>query len=444
MTAIAKVPPHNIDAEKATLGAMIIEREAIETVKDILVSEHFYESKHDIIFKTILSLYDHGTPIDIISLNDELKTHGELEKIGGFNYLAELIDYVATAANVDTYAHIVREKAILRNIIKNCNVMIESCYQEKIDEEGSLIKTANEKIKQLLDLNTISKPSAVNITSNEFLLHYQDKLEERKKRFAGGPEMPTGIPELDRMTWGLTRGYVWLIGARTSLGKTSLCVNIAMNIVKRTLKGLLFTTESSNVDVLDRCISSELDINGLDLRTGNLSEIQISNFFANMDKVLNKQLYVCDIASPTIEDIERVIKEVKPDFFIVDYIDRMTLPMRDTEASSFTFIMNRIQTIALENNCAAIVASQLNREVDNRKKEIPKLSDFKNSGGKEEACGTALLLSHAEDSDPVQEERDSIFKMIIWVAKQKNGPTGSVDVNFTKKYTKFKGIDNAE
>lgn len=438
-----KVPPNNPEMEKATLGSMMVDKDAIEVAKEMLKDSHFYAENNSTVFKTILYLHNKNSAVDIMTLTAELKKQKLLDKIGGTPYLMELIDSVATSANIKEYAAVVREKALLRAIIKNAQQILIKSYEENLDKNDALIKTSNEKISQLITLKDYAKIRAINITDQEYPQKYLDVLDERQKKFSKGPELPTGLRDLDRMTWGLNKGYVWVIAGRTSLGKTALCVNISLSIIKKGLKVLFFTTESTPEDIFDRLISVEFEINGFNLRTGKLSKVEWQTLTDKIPTIMGKNLFVSDIPCPTVEDIQKTVKEIKPDLFILDYIDRMTLPSAETEAKAFVYAMNSMQTLALEHNCACIVASQLNREVEKRTKEIPKLSDLKGSAGKEESAGTVLLLSKSDISkdDQAQEMlgRGS-RKTDLWVAKQKAGPTGKVELEFVEAFTKFKDI----
>lgn len=443
---ITKIPPQNKDAEMGVLGSMLLEKDAIDVAREKLLPIHFYEEAHGLIYKTMLDLNSKDIPVDLISLSNELKKRKLMEDIGGSIYLTEIMDTVITSANVEGYVNIVHEKATLRSLIRESNAVIQNCFDGGDVSSGKALKTAGEKIQQLISIKDHEKSRIVNITSEDFAYRYMDMLEERKKKFSKGPEFPTGIAELDRMTWGLARGFVWLIGARVSLGKTSLAINIALNLIEKNHRILLLTTESAPEDIYDRVLSTKLEIDGFNLRKGNLNEFESKNIVDNIKKLFNKYIFVCDIPSPTIQDVEMAIKEVNPDVFIIDYLDRMTLPSAETDASAISSVMKDIKTFSRDYNCAALVLSQLSREVDKRTKEIPKLSDFKGSAGKEENSDTALMISIAEiaKDDYVGQEKESqgIIRQIIWLAKQRNGPTGSVDVEFVKKYTKFRGIND--
>lgn len=425
--------PHDPEAEMAVIGAMVIDNECIELVKSLIDPEMFYDERNKTIYKAVLYLKEQGKAVDIVSLSDILKKYKRLDLLGGGRHLCNIIDSVVTAGNVETYISIVKDKATQRGVIDGVKEIETEC-QSGLDVE--IIKDKLKKVSEIVS-GTQEQNKTVKVNA-DFMYKHQDIIDERKKKYQCGAELPTGIANLDSITWGLSRRYVWVIGGRPGMGKTTLCTNIALNLIKKGSKVLYISTESTPNVLIDKMLACDTRINLFNLKIGRLTEEERSRLIDGMGRMAGKQLYIQDKTRPNITEIEDAANELKPDLMIIDYIDRIDLPKAESQALRVAEAMHRIADIAQKCNCAIIVATQLNRSIEKRGDSTPVLSDAKDGSAKEEDAHTFIILSpteHQQDDDNIM--RQGITGITLWLLKNKDGETGAIELDFHKQIGKF-------
>ena len=428
---IDKTPmPQNTHAEEAVIGCMLIESSIIADVMSKLSEHDFYKLECSLIFKTIASLEKDNKEVNLISVANDMK-------LNKFDIpYAKLVEYINTVQTVDSYksyVEMVKEKSIARSIILSSNKLMNNMYTCKSPAFPlQMFNASIEKIMMGTSQNDVY----------EFGEGIQSIIEDFKKRqeqFRLGPPFPYGLETLDKNTGGLSKKYLTVIGGRPSSGKTCFSLNIAYRLATIGKKILIFSCETPEEDLRDRIISSVLEIDYLDMRTGNVDNTsleKIKNFISTSK--LNIPMLYCPNA--TLEYIKTNVEKYSPDFFIIDYLQMCRVEgntsNRNLELEQFC---NAIKKLAAETNSGAIVLSQLIREGEKTDREIPKLSDFKDSGGIEAAMDVGIILQRGSKKIDKLEDRDMnvLAPVMLYVCKQRNGPVGSVRLLFYKKIQKL-------
>ena len=437
-----KIPPHDIKAEMALLGSMMIDKEATEIGIEKMGEFDFYENSNAKIFSTIKSVHSKNVNVDLITISDALNKIGLSDMVGGTQYLLEIIDSVATSANIEHYCQIVKEKSILRQNISVANRLILRCYENEDSE--AIINNVRKEYETLFNIKEKAEANLVMATGDEYFYEYQDVLEKRRELFKDGAELPSGFRDLDEiLKIGFMRGQVTTIGARPSVGKTAIGINLIWKFLKKKKRTLLFTTEMTRHNIMDRSLSCEMGLNSYNLMMGRVDENTGKKMDEFREKFKDTELYICDMPQPNIKDIEDMIVKVKPDVYIYDFFNRTYTGNLDKKAIELNNIINRMQTLALENNCAAIVLAQLNREIEKRKSPEPFLSDLKDTGGLEEA--SALVICMTRDVPDSDDEATQMFhqgttKIKLWILKNRFGEIGEVVLNYLGSKSRFEDM----
>lgn len=439
-----KLPPQNLEAEKACVGSMLLDREAIEIAIDHLKDDDFYNSQHRIIFNAILELYTRSTPVDIITLNDYLKSTDELDKAGGVVYVSSLLDEVPTSANIEYYAKIIEQKSLLRKLISAASKVISMGYDvdkdayEVIDEAEKLIFDVAER-KEAMGYFSMHEIIKSSITAIEKLYH--------KKDFYTG--IPSGFKDFDEKTSGFQRSEFIVIAARPSVGKTAFALNIAQNIGIRQKKNVaVFSLEMSKEALVQRMLCSEANIDSQILRKGFLGESQWSPLTTAAGKLADANIFIDE--TPGISDMQlrakarRIQSRHGLDILIVDYLQLMSTTGRrnDGRTQEITEISRSLKALARELTIPVIAISQLSRAVESRGRDKrPILSDLRESGAIEQDADVVIFLYRDELYNP-NSDKKGIAEVII--QKQRNGPTGSLELRFFEDYTKFENLERWE
>ncbi|MFA5088870.1 MAG: replicative DNA helicase [Candidatus Omnitrophota bacterium] len=437
-----KLPPQNVDAEKSVLGAMLIDNEAIGLAIEILDVSWFYEESHRKIYSSVLELYNNHKNVDLITLSNQLKSTGELDSVGGVSYLTELIDFVPTSANVDHYAHIVKEKGILRRLIKNATQIVNEGYESKSDV-NEIVDTAERLIFEVADIDQRRKAIHIKELVKQSI-ETIDNLYQRKEHVTG---LPTGFIEFDRMTSGFQKSDLIIIAGRPSMGKSALAVSIAEHVSVDLKKGVaIFSLEMSKEQLVQRMLCSQARVDAHKVRSGFLSPSDWPKLTAAAGKLSEAPIYIDD--TPGISAIElraksrRLKLSYDIELIVLDYLQLMRSSYRvDSRQQEISEISRSIKALSRELNIPIIALSQLSRAVESRQDHRPQLSDLRESGAIEQDADLVTLLIREEYYMPTEENK-GIAELII--AKQRNGPVGTVKMAFIKQFMRFENLARVE
>ncbi len=437
-----RIPPQNLDAEKAVLGAMMISEEAIGVAIEHLDSFYFYETGHQKIFESVKDLYAARKNVDLITLSDFLKNKALLEAIGGSGYLAQLADFVPTAANVKYYIDIVKEKGIQRQLIKNSTDIISKSYgtnvnvDELVDAAEKLIfeiATAKQK-QQAYHVKDLVMTTVENI----------DKLYHNKAAFTG---VPTGFIDFDNMTSGLQKADLIVIAGRPSMGKSAFAVNIGEHAAEKGVPVAIFSLEMSKEQLVQRMLCSQAKVDAHKVRTGFLSPSDWPHLTKAAGKLSGMPIFIDDTPAISVLELRAKARRLKAahdiGLIIVDYLQLMQATAGgkvESRQQEISEISRSLKALARELSVPLIAISQLSRAVESRQDHRPQLSDLRESGAIEQDADVVVLLMREEYYNPTDENR-GIAEAII--AKQRNGPTGSVKMKFFKEHVKFVNLDTA-
>ncbi len=437
--SLEKLPPHNIEAEQAVLGAILLDNTAMYTVLEIFNPEDFYRKSHEKIFNAMLELIDRDDTVDLLLLRDELVRRKELDEVGGPAYLAALVDQVPTAANVEFHANIVHEKAIARNLLHTSIEIATRCYDDSEDvndiledAEQHIFSISEGKVKKAFTpLDEIVRVSYERI----------EMLSEKKSLVTG---VPTGFSELDHMTSGLQAADLIILAARPSMGKTSMCLNVAQHIgVRENIPTAIFSLEMSKEQLGIRLLCAEARLDSHDVRVGNLQDGDWERL-AHASEILSKApIYIDDTPAMSILEMRAKSKRLKLEkglgAVIVDYLQLMqSRSRRENRQQEITEISRSLKTLAKELDVPVIALSQLSRAVENRTDKRPQLSDLRESGAIEQDADVVMFIYRPEVY--FDEAEPGIAEIII--GKQRNGPIGTVSLAFIKEYTRFENLES--
>ncbi|MDZ7612084.1 MAG: replicative DNA helicase [Candidatus Moranbacteria bacterium] len=441
-----RMPPHNTDAEISTLGSLMIDKNAITKVADILQPEDFYKEKHEKIFQAVQELYHDQESLDILSVSSRLKEKKQLKEVGGRSYLTEIINAVPSASNVASYANLVRKKSILRRLITAASDIVEMGYEEEkpIDEvldkaESSLFSVGQRSIKQ--DFSSIN-----NLLESAF-----DRIDEMHKDSGKFRGVPTGFYDLDGVLSGLQKSDLIILAARPSLGKTSFALNLAANAaIQSNIPVGVFSLEMSSDQLVDRMLAAQSGVNLWNLRTGNLDSDSEDDDFQKIGDAMGvlseAPIYIDDSATANIMEMRTMARRLQAEkglgLLIIDYLQLMEGrggKSSDNRVQEISEISRGLKNLAKELNVPIIALSQLSRAVENRSPQIPRLSDLRESGSIEQDADVAMFL-YREDREKPETENQNLVEVII--AKHRNGPVGKVSMFFDDATTSFKSLEN--
>ena len=430
--------PSDLLAEQSTLGGMLLSQEAVAEAFQVVRGADFYAPKHEIIFDAILELFNKGEPTDVITVTDHLSKNGDLVRGGGADYLHTLTSIVPTAANAAFYADIVAEKATLRRLVEAGTKIVQMGYTA----EGDIIDLVNQAES---DIYAVSKGK-----SGEDYVPLFDSIEEAVKLMENaqkrGGEMvgvPTGFAELDDMTHGLHPGQLVILAARPAVGKSTFALDIARTAaIKHKRPVIFFSLEMGRAEIAMRLLSAESRIYLQNLRKGNLSDNDWQRIASVRGEINSAPLYIDDSPNMTLVEIRakcrRLAKRVGLEMVVIDYIQLMTsgkkVESRQQEVSEFS---RALKLLAKELGVPVIAISQLNRNSERSENKKPELSHLRESGSLEQDADVVVLL-HRDDVADREHARAGLADLIV--AKQRNGPTGSIEVNFLGQFSKFEDI----
>jgi replicative DNA helicase len=435
-----KVPPHDIEAEKSVLGAALIDPSAINLVFEFLRPEHFYAPEHQIIFSAMMTQYEKQEPIDLITLRNELQKEGNIKKIGGASYLSELINTVPTAAYIEHYGHIVKDHHTKRKLIELSSKLVESAF----DEKGDAKKLLDHAEKEIFSLSQEHMHQDF-MELKEVLADSFDRLEEFIKSGTKLRGVSTGYSAIDNKLAGLQDSNLIIIAARPGIGKTTLALNIAMNVAVHEKKPVgFFSLEMSKEELVDRLLVGQADIDAWKLKTGRLSDDDYKSLTDAMGDLSEAPIFIDD--SPGISVLEmrtkarKLMVEKNLKLLIVDYLQLADSGRRfDSRVSEVSFISQGLKNLARELKIPVIAISQLSRAVEQRGTKKPQLADLRESGAIEQDADVVCFLYQEEDTEELLEKEKRLIK--LFVAKHRNGPTGEIELMFRADRVKFYGIE---
>jgi len=434
-----KVPPHNLEAEQAVLGGVLLNNDAMNQLMDILSSDDFYREAHATIFEGMALLYKDSEPIDVITLSEVLTRKNQVEKVGGIDYLAVLVQSVSTSAGIVYHAEIIKHASVRRRLISECSNISELCFQGQDDAEDLLEKAeqtifniAESQIKEgFQSLNQVIKGSMERVV----------KAGESEGFLTG---VTTGFEHFDRLTAGLQPSDLIIVAGRPSMGKTALALNVGYNAAKNTKKGVaVFSLEMSKQQLGIRLLGFESRIDATRLRTGRLKKHEWQELIDSADRLSEIPIFIDDSSAISVLEMKakcrRLKKKGELGLVIVDYMQlihgRSSAESRQLEMSE---ISRALKGLAKDLDIPVVALSQLNRKVEDRPNKRPQLADLRESGAIEQDADVIVFIYRDEVYNPQSEENQNTAEIII--GKQRNGPTGLFKLTFLKELTRFENF----
>ncbi|HNR11722.1 MAG TPA: replicative DNA helicase [Thermodesulfobacteriota bacterium] len=433
---LTRIPPQNLEAEQAVLGAILLDNDVFHQVIELLQVEDFYREAHRKIYSSMIDLYNRNEPVDLITLTETITQKDRLDAVGGPAYLSSLVDSIPTSANVLYYSKIVREKSILRKTIGAATEIVTRGYETKDDVEG-LLDFAENSIFQISDYQI--KPSFYPLRAIiKDTFKTIEKLFEKRELITG---VPSGFEDLDQLTSGFQSSDLIIIAGRPSMGKTSFALNIAQHAaIKKNIPVAVFSLEMSKEQIVIRMLCSEAKIDAHKLRGGFLSESDWPKLTRAAGTLSEAPIFIDDTAGTSVLEMRAKARRLKRDqglgMIVVDYLqlmrDKSVSDSREQEISS---ISRSLKALAKELNLPVIALSQLNRRVEDRQDKRPQLADLRESGAIEQDADVILFVYREEVYHKDDAEKKG--KAEIIVGKQRNGPVGLVPLAFIDKYATF-------
>jgi replicative DNA helicase len=427
--------PHNAEAERTVLGAILVDNAAFNSAAEVLARDDFYREAHRRIFDAMAALSEKSQPIDVVTLKDELLRAGALDAVGGAAYLGSLVEGVPRVTNVDQWSRIIKEKSVLRSLIHAGNRIVQSCYEAEDDPanvldraEKAIFEIAERRLRQgFVGIREIVKESFRTI----------DQLSQSKELVTG---LPTGFIDIDELTTGLQKGDLIIVAARPAMGKTSLCLNIAQHASQKTGETVgVFSLEMSKEQLVLRMLCSEARVDAHKLRTGHLQEkdwARLANAYATLSSA---RIFIDDSASLTPLEVRAKCRRLKAEhglgLVIVDYLQLMTAGGRvENRQQEISGISRSLKGLAKELDCPVIALSQLSRAPEARTEKRPQLADLRESGAIEQDADIVMFI-YREEVYKASPENTGLAEVIV--AKQRNGPIGTTELVFIKQFTRF-------
>ena len=436
-----KVPPHSIEAEQSVLGGLMLDNQAFDRVAELVVSQDFYTRTHKLIFEAMTALAEIGDPIDLITISESLEKNNQLSGIGGFAYLAEIAKNTPSAANIDAYASIVRERAVVREMIGVANEIAEAGFNPEGRTSHDLLDFAESKVFKIAEQRTKSSDGPQSI--HNILEKTVDKIEELYQSPQDGVTgVSTGYADLDKMTTGLQPSDLIIVAARPSMGKTTFAMNLAEHAAMTQDKPvLIYSLEMPSEQIMMRMLASLGRINQTKVRTGQLDDDDWARLSSTMGLLMEKgKMYVDDASGLTPTDVRSRARRIARDhggisMIMVDYLQLMRVPsLSDNRTLEIAEISRSLKALAQELQCPVVALSQLNRTLEQRADKRPINSDLRESGSIEQDADLIMFIYR----DEVYNE-DSTDKGVaeIIIGKQRNGPIGKVRLTFQGQFSRF-------
>lgn len=433
-----RLPPHNIDAEQSVLGAVLVDPAAIMKIIDMISPQSFYKPSHRLIFEAMLNLINHNEVIDVITVADYLKKTEKLEMVGGRVYINDLALSVISSANIEYHAKIILEKALLRELISAGGEIASLAYDD-VDPERAV-----DSAEQLI-FNISQRKSPENLSPvSDVVLESYNRIEERFKNQGELTGVPSGFYDLDSLTAGFQKSDLIILAARPSMGKTAFCLNMAQEAgIRYNKPTAIFSLEMSKQQLVQRMLCSEAEIDAQRVRTGHMQADDWTKLARAMETIGDAPIYIDDSPGVTVMDIRAkcrrlCMKQKDIGLIIIDYLQLMEGSIRGKQdrVQEISTISRGLKNLARELNVPIIALSQLSRAVESRQDKRPMLSDLRESGSIEQDADIVMFIYRDEYYNP--ENADSKGKAEVIIAKQRNGPTGKVELLFQGNITRFR------
>ena len=436
---LKKIMPYNAEAEKSVIGSMLMDTDAIDSACEILMGEDFYSKQNGLLFEAMKDLRSENKPVDVITLSDRLKETGAPEVMTSVEFIKDILDAVPTSANVKSYAEIVREKSVLRRLIKVTEQINTSCYLQQDKLDNILEETEREIFNVVRSGNTRDF-----VPIRDVVMEVLKKIEEAANTKGHMTGVSTGFADLDRMTNGLQKSDFVLIAARPSMGNTAFALSLIRHAaLKRGLPVAMFSLEMSNEQIVNRLLAMESRVDAQNIRRGELEESQWEALMTGSEQIGRSKIIIDDTPGISVTELRSKCRKYKLEhdiqMVVIDYIQLMSSgKSTDSRQQEVSDISRSLKQIARELQVPVVVLSQLNRAVDNRSDHRPMLSDIRESGAIEQDSDVIMFLYRDDYYNPDTEEKN-IAEVII--AKQRNGPVGTVKLAWQPKYTKFVSLE---
>lgn len=431
-----RVFPHSAEAEQSVIGSMLMDKEAIIAASEIVTASDFYQNQYGIMFETMVELFNEGKPVDLITLQDRLKEKDVPPEVSSLDFVRDIITTVPTSANVKSYANIVREKAVLRRLIKVNEEIANTCYVGKEPLE-QILATTEKSIFDLLQ----SRSSGDFVPIRQVALNVLEKIEIASKTQGTVTGIPTGFIDLDYKTSGLQPSDFVLIAARPSMGKTAFVLNLVDHVaVRKGLPCMVFSLEMSKEQLVNRMLAMESNVDSQKLRTGNLTDSDWDAIVEGIGVIGNSKLVIDDTPGISITELRSKCRKMKLEqglsMVIIDYLQLMsgTGKSGDNRQQEISEISRSLKALAREMNAPVVALSQLSRACETRTDHRPMLSDLRESGAIEQDADVVMFL-YRDDYYNKDTDTPNIAEVII--AKQRNGPIGTVNLLWQPEFTKF-------
>ena len=435
--AMKRIPPHSIEAEQAVLGAMLMNKDAVMIVSEIITGEDFYQTAYGILSDPIVDLFKAGRPVDLITLQEHLKEKDVPPEVSSMEYARELLEGAVTSANVKYYAEIVKDKAVLRRLIRINESIANTCYLENKPLE-EILETTEKQVFELVERGN----SQEYVPIRDVVLNALDVIERASKTKGNVTGIPTGFIDLDYKLSGLQPSDLVLIAARPSMGKTAFVLNIAQHVAFRQNKAVaIFSLEMSKEQLVNRLFSLESHVDAQLLRTGNLSDTDWEKLIEGAGTIGNSRMIIDDTSGISISEMRSKCRKYKLeqglDLIIIDYLQLMSGSggrKNESRQQEISEISRSLKGLARELNVPVVALSQLSRAVEQRTDKRPMLSDLRESGAIEQDADVCMFIYRDDYYNPDTEDKN-IAEIII--AKQRNGPIGTVRLAWMPQYTRF-------
>lgn len=438
---LKRILPHSVEAEQSVIGSMIMDREAVTVASEIVTGEDFYSRQYGILFETMVEMGEEGQPVDLVTLQNRLREKDVPPEISSLEFVRDLIAAVPTSANVKYYANIVAEKSLLRKLIRLNEEIANTCYAGKESLEF-ILEDTEKRMFQLLQ----KRDTGEFVPIRQVVMNAMDRIEAASKNKGSVTGIPTGFTDLDYRTAGMQPSDLVLIAARPSMGKTAFALNIAQYVAfKKNLPVAVFSLEMSKEQLVNRMFSLESSVDAQKLRTGQLNDQDWERLIESAGIIGKSQLMIDDTPGISISELRSKCRRLKLEhglaMIIIDYLQLMSGSGRsDSRQQEISDISRGLKSIARELNVPVLALSQLSRAVEQRPDHRPMLSDLRESGAIEQDADVVMFI-YRDDYYNHDTDRRGISEIII--AKQRNGPIGTVELAWLPEYTKFANLERA-
>ena len=439
-----RVPPQSVEAEQAVLGGLMLAPESFDRVGDLLVDQDFYRRDHQLIYRAIRELAERNRPFDAVTLGEWFESQGQAEQVAGGAYLVELASTTPSAANIRAYAEIVRDKAILRQLIEVGTGIVNDGFQPEGRESNELLAKAEQDVFRIAEAGSRGRRDFVAV--NDALIEAFDVLQTRHASGGSITGLPTGYTEFDEMTAGLQPTDLLILAARPAMGKTTLALNMAEYAAIRSKKAVaVFSMEMSASQLALRLISSNGRVNATRLRTGQLEDEDWSRVTSAIRMLREARIFIDDTPALSPEVLRSKARRLKREhdlgLIVIDYLQLMAVPgNQENRATEISEISRSLKALAKELNVPVIALSQLNRSLETRTDKRPVMADLRESGAIEQDADVIVFIYRDEYYNKENSPDKGLAEVII--GKQRNGPTGSIKLKFFGEYTRFDNLSH--